>query len=118
MTAQLKWYLSLSQSLPGLMDLSHIQIETERLLLRPTAPEDFEGWAAFMADEESTRHLGGVQSRAVAWRGFLAMAGCVGDPGLRDVLGDRESERTLGRSARAVEAGRLAGYRSRLGSRS
>lgn len=57
------------------MDLSHFQIETDRLLLRPTAPEDFEGWAAFMADEESTRHLGGVQPRAVAWRGFVAMAG-------------------------------------------
>lgn len=52
-----------------------IRIETERLILRPTAPEDFEGWAEFMADEESTRHLGGIQPRAVAWRGFVAMAG-------------------------------------------
>jgi RimJ/RimL family protein N-acetyltransferase len=50
-------------------------LETGRLILRPTAPEDFEGWAAFMADEESARHLGGVQPRSVAWRGFLSMAG-------------------------------------------
>jgi len=52
-----------------------VYLETERLILRPTAPEDFEGWAAFMADEEATRHLGGVQPRSVAWRGFLSMAG-------------------------------------------
>jgi len=50
-------------------------LETARLILRPTAPEDFEPWAAFMADEETTRHLGGVQLRSVAWRGFLTMAG-------------------------------------------
>lgn len=50
-------------------------LETARLILRPTAAEDFDGWATFMADEESTRHLGGVQPRTVAWRGFVAMAG-------------------------------------------
>ena len=52
-----------------------IRIETQRLILHPTAPEDFEGWAAFMADEEATRFLGGPQVRSVAWRGFLSMAG-------------------------------------------
>jgi len=51
------------------------RLETERLILRPTAPEDFEGWAAFMADEESARFVGGVQPRSVAWRGFHTMAG-------------------------------------------
>jgi RimJ/RimL family protein N-acetyltransferase len=50
-------------------------IETPRLLLRPPAPEDFDGWAAFMADEESARFVGGAQPRAAAWRGFLTMAG-------------------------------------------
>src|SRR5579872_6333911 len=50
-------------------------IETERLILRPPAPEDFEPWTAFAADEETMRHLGGVQPRAVAWRGFLSVAG-------------------------------------------
>ncbi len=28
-----------------------------------------------MADEEATRFIGGVQPRAVAWRGFLSMVG-------------------------------------------
>ena len=50
-------------------------LETERLILRPTAPEDFEGWSQLMADEQAARFIGGVQSRPVAWRGFLTMAG-------------------------------------------
>jgi RimJ/RimL family protein N-acetyltransferase len=50
-------------------------LETERLILRPTAPEDFEGWAQLMADEQTARFIGGVQPRPVAWRGFLTMAG-------------------------------------------
>jgi RimJ/RimL family protein N-acetyltransferase len=57
------------------MNLATLQLETPRLLLRPTHPEDFEPWAAFMADPESARFVGGVQLRPVAWRGFLAMAG-------------------------------------------
>jgi len=50
-------------------------LETERLILRPTAAADFEAWAAFMADEDVTRYLGGVQARSVAWRGMLQVAG-------------------------------------------
>jgi RimJ/RimL family protein N-acetyltransferase len=50
-------------------------IETERLILRPTAPEDFDAWADFMADETAARFLGGPQPRSVAWRGFCTMAG-------------------------------------------
>ena len=57
------------------MELASLQLETPRLLLRPTGPEDFEAWAAFMADAESARFIGGVQPRPVAWRGFLTMAG-------------------------------------------
>lgn len=49
---------------------------TERLILRPPCAEDFEPWAALMADEEHVRHIGGVQPRAVAWRGVMAMIGC------------------------------------------
>ncbi len=49
-------------------------LETERLILRPTATEDFEGWAAFMALDES-KFVGGPQLRSVAYRGFLSMAG-------------------------------------------
>ena len=50
-------------------------LETERLILRPPAAEDFEGWAAFSGDEETMRHIGGVQPRAVAWRFMCAMTG-------------------------------------------
>jgi RimJ/RimL family protein N-acetyltransferase len=50
-------------------------LETPRLILRPTAPEDFEPWAAFVADADAMRYLGGVQTRLPAWRGFMAVAG-------------------------------------------
>lgn len=51
------------------------ELETDRLILRPPAAEDFEPWAAFSADEEAMRHLGGAQPRALAWRGMCAIAG-------------------------------------------
>lgn len=50
-------------------------LETKRLILRPTRVEDFDSWAAFAADPESMRFLGGPQPRAIAWRAFIAMAG-------------------------------------------
>jgi RimJ/RimL family protein N-acetyltransferase len=50
-------------------------LETERLILRPIALEDFPRWAEMMADPEASRYLGGVQPAAVAWRGFMTMAG-------------------------------------------
>jgi len=50
-------------------------LETPRLILRPTAPQDFEAWAEFMADADASKHVGGPQPRSVAWRGFLSMAG-------------------------------------------
>jgi RimJ/RimL family protein N-acetyltransferase len=56
-------------------DLRGLRIETDRLVLRPVAAQDFEGWAAFFADPQATAHLGGQRSRAMAWRHFLAMAG-------------------------------------------
>ena len=57
------------------MSVFALRIETARLLLRPTAAEDFEPWVDFMADAEVMRHIGGVQPRALAWRSFVAMAG-------------------------------------------
>ncbi|HUK01573.1 MAG TPA: GNAT family N-acetyltransferase [Steroidobacteraceae bacterium] len=54
---------------------SQPQFVTSRLILRPLELGDFEDWAAFMADEEVARYLGGTQVREVAWRGFLCMAG-------------------------------------------
>jgi RimJ/RimL family protein N-acetyltransferase len=50
-------------------------LETERLVLRPPQAEDFDAWAAVMADEPSARHIGGVQPRSTAWRGFLSVVG-------------------------------------------
>ncbi len=50
-------------------------LETERLILRPPKPEDFEPWAAFMADEQAARFIGGVQPRPLVWRGICVMAG-------------------------------------------
>lgn len=50
-------------------------LETDRLILRPQRPEDFEPWAAFAADPEAMRHLGGVQARSEAWRGLCQVTG-------------------------------------------
>jgi RimJ/RimL family protein N-acetyltransferase len=57
------------------MNIFDLRLETDRLLLRPPQAQDFEAWAAFIADEEAARHIGGVQPRAVAWRSFAAMIG-------------------------------------------
>lgn len=57
------------------MSWQDIRIETDRLILRPPLAEDFDGWAANMADAESARFIGGQQARAAAWRGFLTMVG-------------------------------------------
>lgn len=50
-------------------------LETERLTLRPLAMEDFPRWAEMMGDPEAAKFLGGAQPAAVAWRGFMSMAG-------------------------------------------
>jgi RimJ/RimL family protein N-acetyltransferase len=50
------------------------RLETARLILRPTAAEDFDAWAALMADDAS-HFIGGPQARSVAWRGFISVAG-------------------------------------------
>jgi len=57
------------------MVVEPVRLETERLLLRLPSAEDFEPYAAYMADAESTRYLGGPQARSVAWRGFATMCG-------------------------------------------
>jgi len=50
-------------------------LETERLLLRPPTREDFDAWAALMADAEHVRFIGGVQAPEVAWRALMATVG-------------------------------------------
>jgi RimJ/RimL family protein N-acetyltransferase len=63
--------------MPGLMaDLSKLQLETPRLLLRLPRLEDFDAWAAFLEDEVATKYVGGTQPRALAWRTLMCMCGC------------------------------------------
>jgi RimJ/RimL family protein N-acetyltransferase len=50
-------------------------LETERLILRPPAADDFDAWASLMSDEVSARFIGGVQPGPVAWRGLATVAG-------------------------------------------
>ncbi|HET7663722.1 MAG TPA: GNAT family N-acetyltransferase, partial [Rhodanobacteraceae bacterium] len=57
------------------MSWQDIRIETERLILRPPQAGDFDAWARLMAEERTSRFIGGVQPRSVAWRGFLTMVG-------------------------------------------
>jgi RimJ/RimL family protein N-acetyltransferase len=57
------------------MSLSDLQLETPRLILRLPTLADYEPWAAFGADEEATRHIGGVQARSPAWRSLAATLG-------------------------------------------
>lgn len=52
------------------------ELETARLRLRPLRLEDFDTWAVAAADAKMTEYLGGPQPRPVAWRAFMAMAGC------------------------------------------
>lgn len=50
-------------------------IETERLILRHPRAEDFDAFAAFAADEDASRYLGGALPRTQAWRSWCAVAG-------------------------------------------
>lgn len=50
-------------------------LETARLILRPTALEDFDPWVEMMADEETARFIGGTQARSQVWRSMMGMAG-------------------------------------------
>ena len=53
-------------------------LETERLILRPPIEADLDAWAAFAADDEAARLLGGPQPRAAARRGMATMRGSWG----------------------------------------
>jgi len=52
-----------------------LQITTARLILRQPRIGELDDWAAFMAEEETTRHIGGVQPRFAVWRGMMTMIG-------------------------------------------
>lgn len=51
------------------------RLVTERLLLREVRAGDFEAYAAFLADPETTRFLSGVVDRRMAWRQLASLAG-------------------------------------------
>jgi RimJ/RimL family protein N-acetyltransferase len=75
------------------------RIETERLILRPTRAEDLDGWAALMADPESSRFIGGPVPRAAAWRGMMCMAGAWACQGFAMFsMIDKASGRWIGRT--------------------
>jgi RimJ/RimL family protein N-acetyltransferase len=57
------------------MTTAPISIETPRLLLRLPQLGDFEPFAAFAADAETMRFIGGPQARHTAWRSFMTAAG-------------------------------------------
>jgi RimJ/RimL family protein N-acetyltransferase len=50
-------------------------LHTARLLLRPPVLEDFERWADFQADPETTRFIGGPQEPPQVWRAMMSVAG-------------------------------------------
>lgn len=73
-------------------------LHTARLILRPTAMEDFPRWAELMADTEASRFIGGPQNAEAAWRGFMTMAGAWSMTGVAmfSVI-ERDSGRWMGR---------------------
>ena len=50
-------------------------LETERLTLRPTAMEDFDRWADFQGDADTTQFIGGPKTPAETWRIMMTVAG-------------------------------------------
>lgn len=50
-------------------------LETERLILRGFREEDLDPFAAFYADEESARFVGGIHDRPGAWRRMAMFIG-------------------------------------------
>lgn len=52
-----------------------IECETERLRLRGWRPSDFEAFAAYYANDETARFVGGQMTREKAWRSFAAVVG-------------------------------------------
>ena len=50
-------------------------LETQRLLLRPYRPEDFETYAAINGDPEVMRYIRAAEDRPTAFRSFCAVIG-------------------------------------------
>ncbi|MAK65352.1 MAG: GNAT family N-acetyltransferase [Maricaulis sp.] len=52
-----------------------VTLETERLILRQPDLSDFEPLCDMMADEETTRFIGGVQTPPLVWRSLCGIVG-------------------------------------------
>lgn len=50
-------------------------LETPRLILRPTRPEDFAGYVELVSDAEHARFVGGAVPPSTAWRQMMTVAG-------------------------------------------
>lgn len=55
--------------------MTQIVLETDRLILRQPDLSDFEPLCELMADEETTRFIGGVQEPALVWRSLCGIVG-------------------------------------------
>ena len=49
------------------------RLETNRLILRVPALDDLDRWAEMMADEHTTRFIGGVAPKTIVWRMIMQM---------------------------------------------
>ena len=55
--------------------IDDLQLETPRLILRPPRAEDLDAWSEMMADDVTTRFIGGVAARPVCWRQLMTLIG-------------------------------------------
>lgn len=55
--------------------IDDLQLETPRLILRTPRAEDLDAWCEMMADDVTTRFIGGVAPRPVCWRQLMTLIG-------------------------------------------
>ncbi|VAV87906.1 Acetyltransferase, GNAT family [hydrothermal vent metagenome] len=68
-------YVVFAEERTRILTIFNIQLETERLILRPPSSADFEEVVKFFADEETMHHIGGKACRSEAWRLWCTLAG-------------------------------------------
>lgn len=98
------------------MPSPEVILETERLVLRPFRESDFPAFAAFSADEESTRYVGGTLDEGASWRVMASLCGhwhLRGKPEQEIMWGIVQGARRQGYAAEAARAARQWVYRER-----
>lgn len=85
---------------------SQIVLHTARLLLRPPIESDLDAWAKCMADERAMMYVGGVQSRASAWKSLAIAVGswCLRGYGQFSIV-ERATGQWIGRTGPAHPEG-------------